>query len=296
LKLILFSILCLALTAYVILPAGNFEASARCPNGYHKDESGECEKVVDNKGKPRCKNGYHRSPDGDCEKVNNGNDGDTKKSDSKKNDDNNNKKSADNDNKNIAPKKTSPEGIELSGPITYVVDGDTLDVNGIRIRLALVDTPEIGETGYESAKNFVKDLCLGNDAEVDIDDGKRGGDRYGREIGVVYCNGVNVNSELIEKQYARIYTDYCDISEFANDEWAGCSTTNPQFNTGPVTKQSTSDIQIDNSNCDSSYLDVCIPSGPPDLDCTDISQKGFSVSGSDPHGFDGDGDGIGCES
>ena len=65
----------------------------------------------------------------------------------------------------------------LSGPVTYVVDGDTLDVNGIRIRLALVDTPEIGETGYESAKNFVIDLCLGNDAEVDIDNGQRGGDR-----------------------------------------------------------------------------------------------------------------------
>ena len=25
------------------------EASARCPNGYHKDERGECEKVVNNK-------------------------------------------------------------------------------------------------------------------------------------------------------------------------------------------------------------------------------------------------------
>jgi micrococcal nuclease len=177
-----------------------------------------------------------------------------------------------------------------------VVDGDTLDINGIRIRLALVDTPEIGESGYESAKSFVKGLCLGNDAEVDIDDGQRGGDRYGREIGVVYCNGVNVNSELIEKQYARIYTDYCDVSEFANDNWAGCSTTNPEFNSGPVTKSSTADTKIDNSNCDSSYPNVCIPSGPPDLDCTDISQKRFSVLGSDPHGFDADGDGISCES
>jgi hypothetical protein len=52
----------------------------------------------------------------------------------------------------------------------------------------------------------------------------------------------------------------------------------------------------DNSNCDSSYPDVCIPFGPPDLDCTDIPQKRFSVPGSDPHGFDADGDGIGCES
>ena len=41
--------------------------SGRCKDGYHKDESGQCEKVVPNKGKPRCPNGYHRSPDGDCE-------------------------------------------------------------------------------------------------------------------------------------------------------------------------------------------------------------------------------------
>ena len=46
------------------------EASARCPNGYHKSPSGDCEKVIDTKGMPRCPNGYHRSPDGDCERVN----------------------------------------------------------------------------------------------------------------------------------------------------------------------------------------------------------------------------------
>ncbi len=49
-------------------------------------------------------------------------------------------------------------------------------------------------------------------------------------------------------------------------------------------------------NCDSSYPDVCIPSPPPDLDCTDISDKKFTVLSPDPHGFDSDGDGIGCES
>lgn len=49
-------------------------------------------------------------------------------------------------------------------------------------------------------------------------------------------------------------------------------------------------------DCDSSYPDVCIPSPPPDLDCTDISDKKFTVLSPDPHGFDRDGDGIGCES
>jgi len=49
-------------------------------------------------------------------------------------------------------------------------------------------------------------------------------------------------------------------------------------------------------NCDPSYPSVCIPSYPPDLDCGDISYRRFDVIGSDPHGFDSDNDGIGCES
>jgi hypothetical protein len=48
-------------------------------------------------------------------------------------------------------------------------------------------------------------------------------------------------------------------------------------------------------NCDPSYPTVCIPPPPPDLDCADVNASGFKVVGSDPHGFDGDGDGIGCE-
>jgi hypothetical protein len=50
------------------------------------------------------------------------------------------------------------------------------------------------------------------------------------------------------------------------------------------------------SGCDPSYPGVCIPPPPPDLDCGDIPYRNFIVVGSDPHGFDGDGDGIGCES
>ena|GEM_PF-1431943 len=265
--LVLILSLALIPVTYMIMPVDN-EASGRCPNGYHKDESGECEKVVGNKGKPRCPNGYHRSPDGDCEKVSSGKSSTSKKSDS------DHKKSTTNENKKIDPKITS-EGIEISGPVTHVADGDTLDVNGITIRLALVNTPEIGENGYESAKNFVKDLCLGKNAQVDIDDGQRGGDRYGREVGVVYCDGVNVNSALMEKQYARIYTSYCDVSEFANASWADCSSMNTQLDSGTVTKHSASDNA--------------------DLDCSDFDKKNFKVQPGDPYGLDRDGDGIACE-
>jgi micrococcal nuclease len=111
-------------------------------------------------------------------------------------------------------------GIELVGNVTYVVDGDTLDINGIRVRLSLVDTPERGQPGFKEAKEFVNTLCLGKKGELDVDDGQRRGDRYGREIGVVYCDGLNVNEKLMDNKLANILTEYCDISEFANEKWA----------------------------------------------------------------------------
>jgi hypothetical protein len=50
-------------------------------------------------------------------------------------------------------------------------------------------------------------------------------------------------------------------------------------------------------NCSPAYPDFCIPPPPPDLDCSDVApHTNFTVRPPDPHGFDGDGDGVGCES
>lgn len=121
---------------------------------------------------------------------------------------------------NLYSNREEQDDIELEGIVNYVVDGDTLDINDIRVRLALVDTPERGQDGYKEAREFVKNLCLNKKGEVDIDDGQRRGDRYGREIGVVYCDGINVNKVLVENNLTKIYTEYCDISEFSKEEWA----------------------------------------------------------------------------
>ena len=49
-------------------------------------------------------------------------------------------------------------------------------------------------------------------------------------------------------------------------------------------------------NCDRvSYPDVCIPAAPPYLSCSDIPDRNFRVRAPDPHRFDADGNGIGCE-
>ena len=50
-----------------------------------------------------------------------------------------------------------------------------------------------------------------------------------------------------------------------------------------------------NVDCSSAYPQKCIPPAPPVLTCKDVGQKNFLVLPPDPHNFDPDGDGIGCE-
>jgi micrococcal nuclease len=113
----------------------------------------------------------------------------------------------------------------LKGEVTKVVDGDTLYIGDVKIRLALVDTPEVGESGYEDAKNFTAILCpVGSQATADQDDLQLQ-DSYGRMLAVVYCDGKNLNKELLDNGHAIILTQHCAESEFENHAWAkahGC--------------------------------------------------------------------------
>ncbi|OLD02788.1 MAG: hypothetical protein AUJ07_08080 [Crenarchaeota archaeon 13_1_40CM_3_53_5] len=110
----------------------------------------------------------------------------------------------------------------FTGGVTYIVDGDTLDVGSTRIRLALVNTPEAGQAGYQEAKDFTVQTCpIGTQALVDEDDGQTAGS-YGRTIAVVYCGGENLNEALLESGHAELVTYYCSVSEFANEAWTKC--------------------------------------------------------------------------
>ncbi len=70
----------------------------------------------------------------------------------------------------------------------------------------------------------------------------------------------------------------------------------PQPTQAPIVTQAPVVTQPPVQNCDPSYPSVCIPRYPPDLDCGEITFRRFTVLPPDPHGFDGDNDGIGCES
>ena len=68
--------------------------------------------------------------------------------------------------------------------------------------------------------------------------------------------------------------------------------------TTPVVPQTTPqpELSAKPQNCDRvSYPDICIPPAPPYLSCSDIPDRNFRVRAPDPHRFDADGNGIGCE-
>ena len=113
----------------------------------------------------------------------------------------------------------------LKGLVTKVVDGDTIDLGAERVRFAMIDTPEAGEDGYGGAKEFTAKLCpRGSDAVVDEDDAQTHGS-HGRMVGVVHCNGHNLNAELLDGGHAVLLERHCATSEFSGTDWAkrhGC--------------------------------------------------------------------------
>jgi hypothetical protein len=117
------------------------------------------------------------------------------------------------------------------GTVTEIVDGDTIDINNVRVRLALAKTPERGESAYSEAIDFVESVCsIGTRALVDEDDRQKEGS-FGRLIGLVYCgeSGINnkesLNELLLARGYAVIDQDFCATSEVSSANWAqryGC--------------------------------------------------------------------------
>jgi len=109
--------------------------------------------------------------------------------------------------------------------VEKIVDGDTIYVQGYKIRLSLVNTPETNEAGFSEATAFTSNLCpVGSSVIVDQDDGQPF-DVYGRMVGKITCSGKLLNSELLDNGHANILTQYCTKSEFASESWArkyGC--------------------------------------------------------------------------
>lgn len=92
--------------------------------------------------------------------------------------------------------------------VVSVHDGDTLTVvierREVRVRLADIDAPEIGQPYGSRSRQSLAELCFGRPAALDI----RGHDRYQRAIARVTCGGIDANAEQVRRGYAWTYTRF----------------------------------------------------------------------------------------
>lgn len=97
----------------------------------------------------------------------------------------------------------------LSGKVVAIADGDTLtlltsDRQQVKVRLAEIDTPERAQPYGTRARQALSDLAFGKQATIESHEK----DRYGRTVGRVYVNGVDVNRELVSLGAAWVYRQY----------------------------------------------------------------------------------------
>ncbi len=114
-----------------------------------------------------------------------------------------------------------------SSPVTgraTLIDGDTISVNGERIRLLDIDAPE----SYQSRCD--KELVLGLKAKERLrallDSGplridRQGHDRYGRTLARVYAGGRDVGQALLSEGYALRYQPGPAAKEARLKRWCG---------------------------------------------------------------------------
>ena len=97
------------------------------------------------------------------------------------------------------------------GRVTRVADGDTLtmktaDGRALRIRLAEIDTPEKGEPFANRARTELNRMVRDRDIAVRLFDV----DSYGRIVGRVYVDDLDVNAALVEQGLAVVYRRWAE--------------------------------------------------------------------------------------
>ena len=97
---------------------------------------------------------------------------------------------------------------ELVGKVIRVSDGDTINIlvskRKIRIRFADIDTPEKAQPWGKRAKSALSELVARKNVVVKV----KGRDRYGRVIGTVMLNGVDINARMVATGNAWVYRRY----------------------------------------------------------------------------------------
>ena len=96
----------------------------------------------------------------------------------------------------------------LSGKVIKVSDGDTFTLevgsNTRRIRLSEIDAPENNQPWGNEATTALSTKVLSQEVQVMV----TGIDQYGRTLGKVFLNEININRWLISEGHAWVYQHY----------------------------------------------------------------------------------------
>lgn len=187
----------------------------------------------------------------------------------------------------------SPPPQQSTYLVTRVVDGDTLELgNGQTVRLVGIDTPEVGECGYEASSDALAGLVLGERVRLTVSDEDK--DQYGRLLRYVNLGTTDAGLRLIKSGLAIARYDSRDGYGYHPREpfYVGADRSSPDV--GCPKPATLVGGRSGGGSCAAGY-DPCIPPYPPDLDCGDLDGP-IAVTGPDPHGLDADGDGWACES
>lgn len=107
--------------------------------------------------------------------------------------------------------RITPDHEELSGTVR-VVDGDTLELNGRKLRLSGMDAPELGQTCERGGQSYrcgeVARETLRNLARHDVKCQVSGRDRYGRGLAVCLGAGDDLGRALVRSGWAVSYGRY----------------------------------------------------------------------------------------
>ena len=115
------------------------------------------------------------------------------------------------------PASVAEPPASLSGKVTGIKDGDTIDIlyNGkkLTIRFAHIDCPEKKQPYGQAAKQFVSGKCFGQIVTIQHNNEY---DRSKRLIGeVILANGQNLNKELVRQGLAWHFKKYSDDRTYA---------------------------------------------------------------------------------
>lgn len=95
-------------------------------------------------------------------------------------------------------------GEVLAGRVGYVVDGDTFQLAGHRVRLWGHDTPERGECGYSQAADALRRAVAGQTVECDV----TGKDRYGRTVARCSLQGQDIGAAMVRAGLSADFAQY----------------------------------------------------------------------------------------